>query len=98
MANCVHFNLDGTYAIWEMNVFQLEGQQADNCGDEVVITKSEYYDLVNGLDAIGIPDFATYGITPESVTEVAAWGFGAVIAGWALGLVTGWVAEAIRRA
>lgn len=94
MAECINFNLDGTYEVWPYEAHD----GGNNCESYVVVTKSEYYDLVHGLDAIGIPDFATYGITPETVTEVAAWGFGAVIAGWALGLVTGWMAEAIRRA
>lgn len=44
------------------------------------------------------PDFATFGITPGEVTTIAAWGFASVMAGWALGLVAGWLAEAIRKA
>lgn len=43
-------------------------------------------------------DFAALGITPAEVTAVAAWGFAAIVTGWALGLVAGWAAEAIRKA
>lgn len=92
MAQCIHIELDGTHYTWPMTV----ENGVDDCGDYYLLERSEYYDLTHGLASI--PDFATYGITPETVTEVAAWGFAAVIAGWALGLVTGWVAEAIRRA
>ena len=43
-------------------------------------------------------DFTLLGITPAEVASVAAWGFGAIVTGWALGLVAGWAAEAIRKA
>lgn len=57
----------------------------------VVLTGAEYRAFLN-------PDFTSLGITPESVLQVAAWGFGAVIGGWVLGLTAGWVVGAINRA
>lgn len=89
MASCIHFNLDGTYAIWEMNVYQEDGQQVDNCGDELLVTKSEYYDLVNGL---GVGDPSPLSITPEQGAEIAS----AILVIWALAYVIRVVIRALN--
>lgn len=71
----------------------VQAAQQDNPAEcyAVIMSGAEWGGVMN-------PDFATFGITPEEVTIVAAWGFSAVVVGWALGLTAGWAAEAIRKA
>ena len=59
-----------------------------------------YAVVLSGADyrALTVPDFTDLGITSETVLLVAAWGFGAVLSGWCLGLAAGWSRGAINRA
>lgn len=50
------------------------------------------------IDASSMIDFGALGITVESVLRVTSWGFGVVIAAWAIGYAAGCAIRMVNKA
>lgn len=50
------------------------------------------------VDASSMIDFGALGINAESIFRVTSWGFGVVIAAWAIGYAAGCVIRMVNKA
>lgn len=50
------------------------------------------------IDASSMIDFGALGINAESIFRVTSWGFGVVIAAWAIGYAAGCVIRMVNKA
>lgn len=85
MAECLNFNPDGTVETWPYEAHD----GGNNCETYVVVSKAEFYDLVNGL---GVGDPSPLSITPEQGAEIAS----AILVIWALAYVIRVVIRALN--